>query len=139
MRKIIMILTAMFPFIVNCQTIPVNFKNCKTDQMFLNADIEPKWNCDTIGMIDFMNKYIMDENLSKIEEGKILVGILIYPDGKTCCHSFGNFTKVELNPEIIKEVVNEMPNWLPVKQNGKEVTYLKNQVFTIRKGKFVQN
>jgi len=138
MRKLITILTVLF-LIVNCRTIPVNFKDCKTDQMFVKADTEPKWNCDSIGMIEFMNKYIIDENLNKIEEGRILVGILIYPDGKTCCHSFGNFTKAELNPEIIKEVINRMPNWFPAKQNEKEITFLKNQLFTIRKGKFIQN
>jgi hypothetical protein len=90
-------------------------------------------------MIDFMNRYVMDENLNNIEDGKILIGILIYPDGKTCCHSFGNFTKTELNPEKIKEVINKMPNWIPAKQNEKEITYLKNQIFTIKKGKFVEN
>ena len=139
MKKLLITMTILFPMIATCQVGPVNFKDCKIDQMFVSADIQPKWNCDTIGMVDFMNKFIEEKNLEKIEDGKILIGILIYPDGKTCCHSFGNFTKVVIAADKIKEVVNKMPNWTPAKQNGKEITFLKQQIFTIKNGKFIQD
>jgi hypothetical protein len=67
MRKIITILTILFPLIANCQTIPVNFKDCQTEQMFVTSDIEPQWKSDTLSMIDFLNMHITDGNLNKIE------------------------------------------------------------------------
>lgn len=138
-KKILTSLAILTPIIVTCQVVPVNFKDCKVEQMFVSADTEPKWKCDTISMIAFMNKHIEEKTLDKIENGRILIGILIYPDGKTCCHSFVNLTKVDLKAEAFKEVVNKMPDWTPAKQNGKEITYLKQQLFIIRNGKITQN
>ena len=89
--------------IATCQIIPVNFKDCRTDQMFVAAQTEPKWNCDTISLVDYMNKYLQEKNIEKIENGKILIGILIYPDGKTCCHSFINMTKTDLDAKNLKK------------------------------------
>lgn len=121
------------------QIKPINFNDCKVDRMFVQADTVPAWSCDTIGMIDYMNKYVEDKNLKKIENGMIMIGILILPDGKTCCYTFGNLTQVELNAEKIKEVINKMPNWKPAIQNGQKVTFLKNELFKIRNGRFVLN
>lgn len=139
MEKLVVILTILFPTLAFCQISPVNFKDCTANEFFVNADTQPVWGCDSIGMIDYMNQSVIDGNLGKIEYGKILVGILIYSDGKTCCSSFGNFTKTELNAEKFKEAIDKMPNWLPAKQNGKEIAFLKNQIFVVRQGKFVQN
>jgi len=139
MKKLLTTLTILIPMIATCQIVPINFKDCKTDKMFVSADTEPRWNCDSIGMVDFMNKFIEEKNIEKIEEGKILIGILIYPDGKTCCYSFANLTKTTLDAEKFKNIVNKMPNWTSAKQNGKEITYLKQQLFLIRNGKFTQN
>ena len=125
--------------IATCQSIPVNFKDCKTDQMFVSAEIVPKWNCDTLSLVDYMNKFLQEKNIEKIENGKILIGILIYPDGKTCCYSFTNLTKTVLDAEKFKEIVNKMPNWTPAKQNGKVITFLKQQLLSIRNGKFILN
>jgi len=138
-KKILTIFTILIPMIATCQIIPVNFKDCRTDQMFVAAQTEPKWNCDTISLVDYMNKYLQEKNIEKIENGKILIGILIYPDGKTCCHSFINMTKTDLDAEKFKEIVNKMPNWTPAKQDGKEISYLKQQLLSIRNGKFILN
>ena len=138
-KKILTIFTILIPMISTCQIIPVNFKDCKTDKMFVTAQTEPKWNCDTISLVDYMNKYLQEKNIQKIENGKILIGILIYPDGKTCCHSFINMTKTVLDAEKFKEIVNKMPNWTPAKQDGKEISYLKQQLLSIRNGKFILN
>lgn len=138
-KKLLTIFTILIPMIAACQSIPVNFKDCPVDQMFVTAETEPEWNCDTISMVDYMNKFLQEKNIEKIENGKIIIGILIYPDGKTCCHSFTNLTKTVLNAEKFKEIVNKMPNWIPAKQNGKEITYLKLQLLSIRNGKFIMN
>ena len=138
-KKILTIFTILIPMIATCQIIPVNFKDCKTDKMFVRAETEPKWNCDTISLVDYLNKYLQVKNIEKIENGKILIGILIYPDGKTCCHSFTNMTKTVLDEEKFKEIVNKMPSWTPAKQNGKEITFLKQQLLSIRNGKFILN
>ena len=138
-KNLLTIFSILIPIIATCQIIPTNFKDCKTDQMFVSAEIEPKWNCDTLSLVDYMNKYLDEKNIEKIENGKILIGILIYPDGKTCCHSFTNMTKTVLDAEKFKEIVNKMPNWIPAKQKGKEITYLKQQLLSIRNGKFILN
>lgn len=138
-KKLLTTMTVLIPMIATCQIVPINFKECKTDQMFVSAETEPKWNCDTISIVDFMNKFIEEKNLEKVRDGKILIGILIYPDGKTCCNSFINFTKTELVADRFKDIVNKMPNWKPAKQNGKEITFLKQQVLLIKNGKFIQN
>jgi hypothetical protein len=119
------------------QIKPTNFNDCKVDHMFVVADTVPTWNYNTIGMVDYMNKYFDDKNLKKVENGMIMIGILILPDGKTCCYTFGNLTKVELNAGKIKEVINNMPNWTPAIQNGQKVTFLKNEIFKIKNGKFI--
>ncbi len=139
MKTTLTFLIVLIALKVNCQITPINFKDCETDQMFVSAESEPKWNCDTISMIDFMNKFINDKNLLKIDDGKILIGILIYQDGKTCCSSFANLTKVELNAESYKKIIDKMPNWIPAVQNGKKVTFLNQQLFIIKNGKFVLN
>lgn len=119
------------------QTIPIHFDDCKTDEMFVQTEVAAEWANDTISLVDYLNKHIADKNLSQIAEGRILIGILIYPDGKPCCHTFGNLTKLDLSPAIFKEAIDRMPYWLPAKHNGTEVAFLKNQVFTIRNGKFL--
>jgi hypothetical protein len=138
--KIILSFMALFIMInANSQTKPINFTDCEIEQMFVSADTEPKWSCDSIEMVDFMNKYIKDENLNLVNEGKIIIGILIYPDGKTCCFSFANLTKIELNVNNFKKVINKMPNWSPGIQKGEKITFLKQQVFKIQNGEFILN
>lgn len=137
MRKILFGLFFLTPLISNCQFKPINFTDCKTDQMFVQAEVEPKWNNDTIGLIDYLNKFISDKNIQQVENGIIVIGILIYPDGKTCCHSFSNMTKVELDAEIYREVINKMPNWTAAIQNEEKITFLKQQVLKIKNGKFI--
>lgn len=138
-KKLMTLFTILIPIVATCQIIPTNFIDCKTDQMFVSAEIVPKWNCDTLSLVDYMNKFLQEKNIDKVETGKILIGILIYPDGKTCCHSFTNLTKTVLDAEKFKEIVNKMPNWTPAKQNGKEITFLKQQLLSIRNGKFILN
>lgn len=50
-------LAILIPMFATCQIVPVNFKDCIVNEMFVSAENEPIWNSDSIGMIDFMNKY----------------------------------------------------------------------------------
>ena len=139
MKFSLTILAVLLSVSIYAQIKPVNFNDCKVDRMFVSAETEPKWNCDSVGMIDFMNKYLNDKELSHVNQGRIIVGILIYEDGKTCCKSFFNLASSALSSEAIKDAVNRMPNWIPALQNGKPITFLKQHVFLIKDGKFVAN
>jgi hypothetical protein len=139
MRTVIITIALLISVIANCQIKTINFIECKVDQMVLQAEIEPQWNCDTVGMLDFLNKYVVDKNLSKVTDGKIFIEIIIHADGKPCCSSFANLTKVELNPDAYKDAVNKMPNWTPAIQKGQKINFAKNQIFYIKNGKFVKN
>jgi hypothetical protein len=133
------ILAAMLSLSVLSQIKPVNFSDCKPDKMFVQADSVPTWKCDSITIIDFMNKNVNDKELGNVIQGRIIIGILIHQDGKTCCMSFFNLTKVDLNPLALKEAINKMPNWSPGLEKGKPITFLKQQVFYIKNGKFTAN
>ena len=137
MKFTMTILATILSLSVFAQIKPVNFDDCKPDKMFVQAEKEPKWKCDSISIVDFMNKYLNDKELQNVIQGRVIVGILINEDGKTCCMSIFNLTKSDLNPIAFKEVVNKMPNWTPALQNGKPVTFLKPQVFYIQDGKFI--
>jgi len=139
MKTLLPIIALLFPIMAISQIKPVNFNDCRIDEMFVQAEKVPIWSCDSISLIDYMNKFIDDKNLEQIVDGKIFLGIIIYPDGMTCCKSFANLTKIELDANKFKEVIDRMPKWAPAIQNGKKITFMKNQVFTIRKGKFTLN
>jgi len=105
--------------------------------MFVKADAEPHWNCDSLSLIEYMNKYTKDTNIRKIKSGRIFIGILIDITGKTCCYSLLNSTGTVLDNDMMKELVNQMPDWDPAKVNKRNVKFLKQQIFYIKKGKFV--
>ncbi|MDR3653948.1 MAG: hypothetical protein P4L34_13380 [Paludibacter sp.] len=133
------ILATMLSLSVFSQIKPVNFNDCTVDKMFVQAETNPTWKCDSVTMIDYMNKHVIDKELATIIQGRVIVGIMIYENGKTCCHDFFNLTKSDLNPLAFKEAVNNMPNWAPALQSGKPITFLKPQVFYIKNGKFTTN
>jgi len=69
--------------------------------------------------------------------GKVFLGFIIYQDGKTCCQSFFNKTTSQLDPEIFKNAVNNMPNWKPALQNGNAIIFLNNLIVQIKDGVFI--
>ena len=119
------------------QVKPINFDDCKTDIMFVSAEIQPQWN-DSLSIPNYLNHYFDKHSfiLNKDINGKIVLGIMIYDDGKTCCSTFFNLTKSQLNPEQFRKAVNEMHKWVPAKQNGKAIIFLKNQIVEIKDGSF---
>lgn len=120
---------------LNAQTIPVNFDDCEYEMFFVTADESPKWNNNDTTIFDYLNKELKDYKELKKANGKIILGILIYENGKTCCHSFTNMTDKELSPEKFKKIVNNMPDWKPGKQKDSPVIFLYHAVLNVRKGK----
>ena len=133
------LLAILLSLSVYSQIKPVNFNDCNPDKMFVQAETIPTWKCDSISIIDYMNKCLNSKELGNVIQGRIIVGILIHEDGKTCCMSLFNLTKSDLNPLAFKDAVNKMPDWNPAIQNGKPVPFLKQQVFYIEHGKITTN
>lgn len=138
MKSILLVIFSGINLTLFCQITPVNFNDCKYDMFFVSAETSPGWNNDTLSVPDYFNNYF-SANSIKLEnttDGKIILGIIIFEDGKTCCHSFFNVTNKELDPEIFKDAVNSMPDWKPAIQKGKEIIFLNNLVIKVQKGVF---
>ena len=101
---------------------------------FVTADQSPKWNNKDQTLFDYLNENLKDYKELENANGKIILGILIYENGKTCCHSFTNMTDKDLSPEMFKKVVNEMPDWKPGKQKDKSIIFLYHAIFNIKNG-----
>jgi hypothetical protein len=121
------------------QVKPVNFNDCKYDMVFVSADTQPLWK-DSLSITNYLHQFFEKHSVSlnKDINGKIVLGIVIYEDGHTCCQSFFDLTKNQLDPVVFKDAVNNMPNWMPAKQNGKEIIFLKNQIIEIKDGMFFE-
>jgi len=137
--KTIIRLLVLALFFGNVNTLfsqtPVNFDDCEYDMFFVSAEEKPQWRIDSKTLEDYFNNKIADNESIKSVEGKVILGILILKDGKTCCHSFTDLTTSNLDPKIFKEIVDEMPDWIPAKQNGKNIIFLNNLMIEIKDGK----
>ncbi len=116
---------------------PVIFGDCDANGMLVQPEKAPQWKADTLGVENYLNKQIKDKNLRKAKKGKVVIVIIIMPNGKACCSSFLNLTDRDLNPYAFKEAVNAMPDWTPAQQAGKEVKSHKMVVLDIENGKFI--
>jgi len=137
MKKILTIILFCVSASLFSQVKPVNFKECKYDMLFVSAEVQPQWK-DSLSLVTYLNHYFEKHSfqLNKEVNGKIVLGIIIYEDGHTCCESFFNLTNIHLDPEHFKNAVNEMPKWIPAKQHDKETIFLKNQIIEIKGGIF---
>ena len=132
---ILLLITLQSTFVFG--QVPVNFNDCEYDMFFISAETNPSWKVDSITKVDYFNNYLADNNELKGVTGKIILGILVFELGKTCCHSFFDMTNSKLKPEIFKNAVNKMPDWEPAKQKGKNIIFLFNLVLNIKNGKFI--
>jgi len=117
---------------------PINFADCDMNGMLIGAEKIPQWNCDSITIVQYMNKNVKDILMANVKSGKIVLCFLINADGKTCCSSFTNMTNCELNPLAFKDAINNMPNWISGKQNGYDAKCLKTLVLDIHNGQFIE-
>ena len=122
-------------FTASTQTLPTRFKNCIVGEMyFLTAEVTPEWQEGNKDLITYLNEKLEEYQDLKKANGKVIIEIIIYENGKTCCASFSNMTNTFLNPEVFKEIVNDMPHWKAARQRGKPVVFLKQLVLNINKG-----
>ncbi|WP_243348837.1 hypothetical protein [Parabacteroides sp. FAFU027] len=138
MRSLIITLSMFFSLTIYGQNKPVNFNECNFDGVFMQAQVEPQWNSKKMSLIEYLNKTIIDKNLERVKNGRIILGIIVNEQGKTCCHSFLNLTDKELDPAIYKDAVNKMPDWTPGKQSGYAIPFCKTVLLNIRNGRFVE-
>ena len=135
MRIILTTIILGLTLTLTAQNIPVNFDDCEYEMFFVTADQSPEWNSKDQTLFDYLNKSLKDYKELKNANGKIILGILIYENGKTCCHSFTNMTDKDLSRKKFKKVVNEMPDWKPGKQKDKSIIFLYHAVLNIKNGK----
>lgn len=134
------ILVSLFSLIsLTClgQNLPVNFNDCKTDLFFAVVDQKPTFNNDSLTISDYFNQYFNETKAIKNFTGKVFLGILIFEDGKSCCKSFTNMSQEDINPELFREAVNNMPLWGPAKQKNKAVTFLMQLPLNFKNGQVV--
>ncbi len=119
------------------QGLPISFDDCKTDVFFAVVDEKPTFNTDSLNISDYFNKNFKDKKVLENFSGKIVLGILIFEDGKPCCKSFTNMTAENIKPELFQKAVNNMPYWTPAKQKNKAVPFLMQLLLNFQNGKVV--
>lgn len=117
---------------------PVNFGDCERTGLTQQPEKEAAWKSESQSVAEFLNKTVKDKQLKKAKKGKVVIAVIVLPNGKPCCSFFVNLTNRELNPYAFKDAVNAMPDWTPAMQEGKEVKSMKMLVFDVqKKGKLV--
>ncbi len=138
MKKSLISITFLLQSILIFSQVPENFNDCEYDMFLITAETYPKWKVDSISITDYFNSLFAGKHELKGVNGKIYLGILILESGKTCCMSFTNLTNSNLNSDIFKTAVNNMPDWIPAKQKKTDIIFLHNLILYIEDGKFVQ-
>jgi len=122
----------------NLNLKPIKFGDCEMSDISTKPEKAPAWKSQSESIADYLNKNIKDKQLKKAKKGKVVIAVIILPNGKPCCSSFLNLTNRELNPYAFKDAVNGMPDWTPAMQEGKEVKSIKMIVLDVqKKGKLV--
>ena len=120
------------------QNAPINFNECQYDMFFIQVEEQPQWGLSDTTIVDYFNYYFENEKINlQSANGKMLIGIIIYENGRPCIHSFMNMTSVKIQTDGLKKLIYEMPNWLPGKQNGQPVIVLKNLLLEFKEGKLL--
>ncbi|NLL29180.1 MAG: hypothetical protein GX259_10325 [Bacteroidales bacterium] len=120
------------------QNIPINFDECKYDMFFIQLEEQPQWGLTDTTIVDYFNYYFEKAKINlKSETGKMMIGIIIYENGRPCIHSFMNMTSIKIKTDEIKKLIYEMPYWLPGKNKGEPVVVLKNLLIEFKEGKLL--
>jgi hypothetical protein len=137
MKALLIIIIISFSGNLFGQIRSITFDDCKNVKYLENADNKPIWK-DKLKISQYFNKYFKrySIHLQKETNGSVYLGIIIFKNGNTCCHTFLNLTNINLDSEVFKMAVNKMPKWKPARQNGKRITYLISQIIRIDNGIF---
>ena len=119
--------------------IPIeNFNDCGEKTFFATAQEKPQFDNSGQNVYDYLNQKFSESKLFENVSGKVLIGILVFENGKTCCKSFGNMTGMEIDSKKVKEIIYEMPDWKPAVQNEETVNFLYNLMLTFENGKIIK-
>ncbi len=116
----------------------VEFNDCQVDYFLVNAQSPPEWIDENVTLNEYLKNYFKDSVILKKTKGRVIIGILILEDGKTCCKDFIDMTGKNLNAELFRDAVNSMPRWSAAKQDEKPTNYLQHFIFYIDKGTFIE-
>lgn len=117
---------------------PVYFGDCEMTGHTREVEKEAAWKNESVSIVDYLKKNIKDKQFKKVKKGKVILAIIVLPNGKPCCAFFYNLTDRELDPYAFKNAVNTMPDWTPAQQGGKDVKSLKMLALDVqKKGKLV--
>jgi hypothetical protein len=113
--------------------VPKNF-DCNEEMFFITAETAPEIIHDSIDLPGYFNKYFENNKRMAHFDGKIILGILIFKDGRACCKSVSNFTDDKILSRRFKEAVYNMPAWKPATQRGNAVPFLRHTQLIFKDG-----
>jgi Leucine-rich repeat (LRR) protein len=94
----------------------LSFENCSVSPMYPTSDTQPNFISEDLK--EYFKKKLPKDYFNKASK-KITVQILIDKKGTPCCKSILNYKNIDT--ELLKEIINEMPDWIPAKNRGKEI------------------
>jgi hypothetical protein len=151
LKNLLILLTLVFASCTTSKSIDnftqfVHFGDCEIGGSIIDkcliydgSENLPKWTCDSLTIVQYMNNNVKDDLLSVVKSGKIAFEIIIFDDGRTCCSSISNLTNCELTLDTYKSSINRMPLWNPIKKDGISTECKISVTLEIRNGKFADN
>ena len=97
--------------------------------MYLISDTAPEFTS-----VDFKEYFLKELPKEYFNDASnlITVQILIDKNGNPCCMSI--FNSDDIDAELLKTTINQMPKWMPAKHNGKEINISTTIQLEINKG-----
>jgi len=139
MKNFLLVLLIILEFSSFGQVAIENFNDCNEKIFFVTVEEKPEFNNEGQDLYEYLSVKFEELELLKKCNGKILIGILIFENGETCCKSFANMTNEKINSAEIKKIIDNMPKWKPAIQRGKAVNFVHHQLFKVSNGTIEQN
>jgi hypothetical protein len=148
-KKFLIILTLLFAFCVTSKSQvycaqSVHYGDCEiggriidTCLIFDGTENCPHWICDSLSIVQYMNKNVKDDLLAVIKTGKIAFELIIFDDGRTCCSSITSLINSEISIDSYRDAINKMPKWIPIIKNGIKTECKISLILDIQNGKFI--
>lgn len=107
-----------------------SFDDCSVSPMYPTSEVPPVFISEDLKT--YLSKEL-PEDYFKQASRSFTVQILIDKSGTPCCRSILNFK--DIDTELLKDVINRMPNWTPAKNSDKEINVSTTLFLNIKKGK----
>ena len=137
MKKLILFIVLFSSFKLFAQDVfmPVNFDDCGNAEFFIEAEKKPEWMNTAMSLSDYLNHALENnKDIKNVKNGKLFLGIFIGKDGIVKAKSFTNLTKVKLDPQVFRKIMNDMPKWKPAEQKDQKVNFVLSLPFSIKNG-----